>query len=72
MSDNPIGRTAPLGEGGKGRHGVWIARDEPCPFLRSAGRHHAARQLSAPEITGPNSFQVVPSNFISCICLIGA
>jgi hypothetical protein len=24
------------------------------------------------EITSPNSLQVVPSNFINCICLIGA
>jgi hypothetical protein len=25
-----------------------------------------------PEITSPNSFQVSPSNFCNCICLIGA
>jgi hypothetical protein len=29
-------------------------------------------QLPDPEITSPNSFQVAPSNFSSCICLMGA
>jgi class 3 adenylate cyclase len=29
-------------------------------------------QLLDAEITSPNSLQVVPSNFINCICLIGA
>jgi hypothetical protein len=29
-------------------------------------------QLPDPEITAPNSCQVAPSNFISCICLMGA
>ena len=29
-------------------------------------------QLPDPEITSPNSFQVVPSNFCNCICLIGS
>jgi len=30
------------------------------------------RQLPDPEITSPKSCQVLPSNFINCICLIGA
>jgi hypothetical protein len=30
------------------------------------------RQLPDPEITSPNSCQVVPSNFCNCICLMGA
>ena len=30
------------------------------------------RQLGAPEINSPKSCQVLPSNFSSCICLIGA
>ena len=53
------------------------------PALR-ADRHVFARlprwsllmpgvgQLPEPDITSPNSFQVVPSNRSNCICLIGA
>ena len=48
--------------------------------IRMAGWHHRSfvssrsggRQLPDPEITSPNSCQVVPSNFSNCICLIGA
>src|ERR1700740_1006339 len=29
-------------------------------------------QVPQPDITSPNSFQVVPSNFCNCICLIGS
>src|SRR5262249_1855513 len=37
-----------------------------------ASRIAAANQLPDPESTSPKSCQVAPSNFISCICLIGA
>ena len=30
------------------------------------------RQPPDPEITSPNSLQVLPSNFANCICLMGA
>ena len=34
--------------------------------------NRAGRQFAGARITSPNSFQVAPSNFSSCICLIGA
>ena len=53
-----------------------------CKYLCSWERRMAASttghsalsgyQLPDPEITSPNSFQVAPSNFSSCICLMGA
>src|SRR5262249_35033293 len=46
--------------------------DQPRPCRDGSLLTPGVGQLPEPDITSPNSFQVVPSNRSNCICLIGA
>jgi hypothetical protein len=50
-------------------HVQWCCR----LILRSRGAMSscAVAAVYVPDITSPNSFQIVPLNFSNCICLIG-